>query len=190
MTSLAAVNEIDWRVRWEADLESAEHELLTEMLARAYPAHASLFTGGHSWSGARPEFRVVGYSGAQPVAHLGVLRRYLRLPTLDDDILVADVGLVAVAPSEQKRGLGRQLLVHTAEILAELGTSYGFLTCRAEVVPFYETGGWQLINGQRTSMIDNANAVEIYEGPTMVLPVQSAIEAWPRTLVQRNGLEV
>jgi nodulation protein A len=106
------------------------------------------------------------------VAHLGVLRRFLRAPNSEQHVLVGDVGLVAVDPNLQHQ------------------LPFGFLTCRPEVVPFYQAGGWHRIEQQVTRMIGNDQAVETYQGGAMIMPVHGTLGAWPTELVDRNGLEV
>lgn len=182
---------ITWVRRWEADLPPEEHRALAALLTRVYPAHATTFAGEHSWSGARPEARVIGLRGGAPVAHLGLLRRTLRLDDGDDGLLVGDVGLVAVDPALQRRGVGLALLRATSDALAQLALPYGFLTCRPAVVPFYERGGWVRLPGQVSRMIDAEGRPEVNHGPALVLPVTAPLTRWPygRTVV-RDGLEV
>lgn len=184
------MDELEWRVRWENDLNAAEHTALSALLARIYPAHGATFTDGRTWSGAIPELRVVGYDNGHPVAHAGVLRRFLRAAGSGEHLLVGDVGLVGVDPDCQGRGLGRELLARIQAAMRELELPFGFLTCRPEVVPFYADGGWLLLDGQITRMIDNALVAETYSGPAMMLPVTSPARDWPAEPLDRNGLEV
>jgi nodulation protein A len=188
---LSAVPDLDWRLRWEADLTSADHDLLSALLLRVYPMHDTIFRDGRSWSGALPEVRVVGYDGARPVAHLGFVRRHLRIDDGADSFVVGDTGLVGVDPDYRGLGLGGQLLAECAAALRQQALPFGFLTCGPEVVPFYESGGWQLLPGLVTRMIDKDRQPEAYTGPALALPVTAQMEEWPagRTVV-RDGLEV
>ncbi|MHA6765518.1 GNAT family N-acetyltransferase [Streptacidiphilus sp. PAMC 29251] len=180
-----------WAVTWENDIPLERHEALAELLARVYPQHAELFSRGRSWSGARPEARIIGSAGDRPVAHLGLLRRFLRVADTDTSLLVGDVGLVAVDPDLQGRRVGSALLDRTTRAMADLALPFGFLTCRPEVVPFYRGGGWQQVDGQVTRMIDNNHRPEVYHGPALVLPVAAPLTHWPHGhTVDRNGLEV
>jgi nodulation protein A len=184
------MSSLEWQQVWESDVPEDLHEALAALLVRAYPTHAAVFVGRRSWSGARPEVRVVGLAGDRPVAHFGILRRFLRADG-EDDVLVGDGGLVAVDPEYQARGVGRELLEQAALAMDDLGLPFGFLTCRPGVVPFYESGGWRLMDGLATRLIDNNHEVETYHGPAMVLPVRAALTRWPDAgVVDRNGLEV
>ncbi|MEV8636622.1 GNAT family N-acetyltransferase [Streptosporangium sp. NPDC051023] len=182
---------LSWTLTWENDISDEWHEALTGMLARAYPRSAELFRERRSWSGARPEARVVGSVDDRPVAHLGLLRRFLRVPETGASLLVGDVGLVAVDPDFQGTGVGRELLGQTTRALTDLGLPFGFLTCRPALVPFYRSGGWQLVDGQVTRMIHNDHHSWVYHGPGMALPVHAPMSDWPREdTVDRNGLGV
>jgi nodulation protein A len=185
------VDPLTWTMTWEDDVTADEHAALAAMLARAYHWHAGQFRGTRSWSGARPEARIVGSAGQRPVAHLGLLRRFLRVPDSGSSVLIGDVGLVAVDPDFQGQGIGSRLLDRSTRAMTGLALPFGFLTCRLEVVPFYRSGGWQQAHGQVTRMIDNSQRPEIYAGPAMVLPVHGRMADWPHgCLLDRNGLEV
>jgi nodulation protein A len=65
-----------------------------------------------------------------PIAHLGLLRRFLRVPDSGASLLVGDVGLVAVDPDFQGKGIGGELLNQTSRTMTDLALPFGFLTCR------------------------------------------------------------
>src|SRR5687768_16463704 len=106
----ARVPEPTWATAWEDDVTAEEHGRIAALLVQAFPRSRSGFTGARSWSSGRPELRLVAWRGDSPVAHIGFLRRFLRVAARDASVLVGDVGLVAVAPREQGTGLGRELL--------------------------------------------------------------------------------
>ncbi|WEO77033.1 GNAT family N-acetyltransferase [Cryobacterium sp. SO2] len=182
--------DIEWTLCWEADLSAEHHTALAALFARYYPNDHATFTGARSWMGARPEARVIGFDDGRPVAHLGFVRRMLRLESGGSQ-LVGDVGLVGVDPDYQGTGLGRRLLAEAAAALGSQGLPFGFLTCAPAVVGFYATGGWQQALGQVTRMIDTELRPETYTGPALVLPVTAPFSAWPtgQTII-RDGLEV
>lgn len=182
--------DIEWTLRWEADLSADDHTALAALFGRYYPDQQDTFTGARSWMGARPEARVIGYDAGRPVAHLGFVRRMLRLESGASQ-LAGDVGLVGVDPDYQGTGLGRRLLAEAAEALKGQGLPFGYLTCAPAVVPFYTSGGWRQSPGQVTRMIDTRLRPETFTGPAMVLPVTAPFSAWPtgQTII-RDGLEV
>jgi nodulation protein A len=179
-----------WAVRWEDDLVAADHAAIGELLARCFPRSRTPFGAGRSWSSGRPEVRIVARDGARAVAHLGVLRRFLRVAGTGAALLVGDVGLVAVDPSVQGRGLGGALLARTGVLLDQLAMPFGFLTCGDHVSGFYATAGWTATPGP-TRMVRADGTVQVYGGVSMVLPVRAALSAWPAgAQVDRNGLEL
>jgi nodulation protein A len=182
--------DIRWTLRWEADLTAQEHTALAALFGRYYPRDHATFTGARSWMGARPEARVIGYDGDRPVAHLGFVRRMLRLEDGGSQ-LVGDVGLVGVDPDYQGTGLGGRLLTEAAAALGRLGLPFGFLTCAPGVVGFYATGGWRPVPGLVTRMIDTEHRRQTFTGPALVLPVTASFADWPAgQTVIRDGLEV
>lgn len=102
-------------------------------MSRIYPNHEATFRGDRSWSGARPEGRVIGYDGTRPIAHLGFLRRMVRIDGGVASFLVGDVGLVGVEPECQGSGHGRHLLTESATVFGDLELPFGFVMCRPAV---------------------------------------------------------
>ena len=174
---------VAWSLTWEDELDDSDRDELAALLVRCFPRARTLFVG------ALPEARVVGRVHGRVVAHLGILRRFLRLPAADRSLLVGDVGLVGVDPDRQGRGLGRELLGAAARELHRLELPFGFLTCGHHVVRFYAGGGWvQVPNPAR--MIGSNGRPEVYGAASMVLPVRAGMDRWPSGLLDRNGFEV
>jgi nodulation protein A len=175
-----------WTVTWEDDLDDADHAALGALLARCFPRSRTPFGPGRSWSSARPELRLVGSAG-RPLAHAGVLRRFLQVG--DVATPVGDVGLVAVDPDAQGHGVGGALLVRCRDLLDGLDLPFGYLTCGEQVAGFYASAGWVRVPGP-TRMVRADGRVQVYGGASMVLPVRRGIDAWPAGRVDRNGWEV
>jgi nodulation protein A len=185
----AQAAEPSWALTWEDDVTAGEHALLAELLAQAFPRSLA-FVGTRSWSSGRPELRLVARRAGRPVAHLGILRRFLRVSERDTSVLVGDVGLVAVAPQERRTGLGRGLLRRGDAALRGLDVPFGYLTCGEHVAPFYERCGWVRVSGG-TRMIRADGRVQVYGGVSMVREVHASLAEWPDgCLVDRNGLEI
>lgn len=183
--------QLKWTVHWEGEITSGEHKAFAGLLAGIYPKHHKLFIDTHSWYGARPELRVVGYIGDHPVAHLGILRRFVHVSNTNTDILVGDVGLVGVDPALQGKGVGKLLLEQTAQTLNNLELPFGFITCKRELVPFYRAGGWLYVEGQTTRMIDREQQPFTSNSSVVVLPVLATMSEWPsKYTLDRNGQEV
>ncbi len=184
---------LGWRRVWEADLIAGDHEELRLLLAGSFPAHAARGVyAQRSWAAARPELRLLGLdpqAGGRPVAHVGVTRRFVRVG--GQPVLVADTGMVAVHPSWRGLGLGRALLARHLELLAGLDVPFGFLTCVAGTVPYYEGGGWRrLPQVAVTQLSPQGCAAQTSTPAAMVLPVSRGMSAWPAGDVVRDGYEV
>jgi nodulation protein A len=182
------MSDLHWASDWENDLDDGAHTEMAGLLARAFP-RSSRLDGTRSWSAGRPELRIRGRLDGRLVAHLGVLRRHLCVPDRDVDVLVGDVGLVAVDPDRQGGGFGRRLLAEAAAALDRLRMPFGFLTCGEQVADFYAGSGWHPVpNPTRIMRADGK--VEVYGGASMVLPVWSGMAGWPSGMIDRNGYEV
>jgi nodulation protein A len=177
------VSAVRWSLLWEGELDGAERDELREMLAGCFPRARDLFAG------ARPEARVVGRVGTRTVAHLGILRRFLRLPGTGRSQLVGDVGLVGVAAQWRGRGLGQELLAAAARELHGLDLPYGYLSCGHHVVAFYERAGWVRVDNP-TRQLGRGGVIETYPEASMLLPVRAGLADWPSGLLDRNGYEV
>jgi nodulation protein A len=177
---------LSWTGTWEDDVANGEHDALGELLARCFPNAYTRFGPGRSWSSARPELRLVARAADRPVAHLAVLRRFLQIGDVAQ--LVGDVGLVAVDPDLQGRGLGADLLARCRTMLHGLDLPFGYLTTGAQA-GFYATGGWVAVLGP-TRTVRADGRVQVHGGVSMVLPVHRPIEEWPAGRVDRNGWEV
>ncbi|MEV0390246.1 GNAT family N-acetyltransferase [Nonomuraea sp. NPDC050643] len=173
MNRLYRQDRLEWTLDREADVSSDTHEALAGLLARAYPTYAGIFGGRRSWTWARPEARMVGTADARPVAHLALLRQFAQTSESGESLLVGEVGLVAVDPDFQGRGIGRKLLAQTATEMAGLAMSFGFLTCSPAVVPFYESAGWHQLPYAPVVAGDTY---------TMILPLHAPLSTWPRPL--------
>jgi nodulation protein A len=179
-----------WALTWEVDLDAAAHAELAALLHRCFP-HSRRIGGARSWSSARPEVRLVGREAdGRVVAHVAVLRRFLRVPGDGRGLLVGDVGLVGIDPDQRGRGTGARMLAELAGVLHGWELPFGYLTTADELTGFYASAGWVRVPA-RTRMIEPDERVEVYGGPSMVLPVRSPMADWPAAdVVDRNGYEV
>ena len=187
MSAAADASRLSWTAAWEDDLIDDDHAVLGALLARCFPRSYTPFGPGRSWASARPELRLVARAAGGPVAHLAVLRRFLQVG--EEAVVVGDVGLVAVDPDTQGRGLGAELLGRCRTALDGLGLPFGFLTCGEHVAGFYASAGWVRI-ADPTRMVRADGRVQVYGGVSMVLPVRREIGEWPVGRVDRNGWEV
>lgn len=168
-----------WDTTWETDLDGVAHGSLAALLARAYARPSARFADGRSWAGARPELRVVARADGVPVAHAGIVRRFLRVLPDGGDVLVGDVGLVAVDPDHQGRGLGAALLARVVDTLVDLDVPFGFVSCGPAVEGFYRAAGWTRLPGVTVRLIDTHHRTRVDTDPAMVHAAGRPLSAWP-----------
>ncbi|MEJ2864915.1 GNAT family N-acetyltransferase [Actinomycetospora flava] len=168
-----------WTVSWETDLDAAAHADVAALLSRAYARQSARFSDGRSWAGARPELRVVGRVGGVAVAHAGVVRRFLRALPDGGDVLVGDVGLVAVDPGHQGRGLGAALTARVVDVLVDLDVPFGFVSCGPAVEGFYRAAGWTRLPGVTVRLVDTHHRTRVDTDPAMVHAAGRPLSAWP-----------
>lgn len=180
-----------WTRHWETSVGDGEHRELAALLSGAFPPESALLTGTRSWVGARPELRVIGRRAGAPVAHAGIVRRFLRVADTDESVLVGDVGLVAVGSGLRGQGVGAALMTAVASALAALDLPFGFLTCGLHARPFYERCGWSGLDRQVLHSIGIRHDVETTRRNGMVLPVGRPLADWPVAgTLERNGQEL
>src|SRR5919109_2258623 len=104
-------SQVRWKLCWESALELSDHAELAEFFRETYGPtgafNAKPFEGAHSWAGARPELRLIGYDDRGVAAHLGLLRRFIRVGEID--LLVGELGLWGVRPDLEGFGLNYSL---------------------------------------------------------------------------------
>ncbi|PZV33464.1 NodA family N-acyltransferase, partial [Mesorhizobium kowhaii] len=164
---------------------------------RTGASNAKPFEGGRSWAGARPEFRAIGYDAHGIAAHIGVLRRFIKVGEVD--LLVAELGLYSVRPDLEGFGISFSLGV-VYPVLQQLGVPFVFGTVRHamrnHVERFCRTGLATIVSDARV----RSTRPEVYPDlpPTrledvlvFVVPIGRSMSEWPSgTLIDRNGPEL
>ncbi|QKC98823.1 NodA family N-acyltransferase [Mesorhizobium sp. NZP2298] len=194
--------DMQWRLCWENELQLPEHLELSEFFRKTYEPTGAFngkqFAGGRSWAGARPELRVIGYDVDGVAAHLGLLRRYIKVG--DDDLLVAELGLYGVRPDLEGLGIAHSISV-MYPVLQQLGVPFAFGSVRPalrnHVSRFCRKGLANILSGVRV----RSTHPDVYLDlpPTriddnvlvLVLPIGRSMSEWPAgTLIDRNGPEL
>ncbi len=190
--------QIQWKTYWENQLEPGDHAELAEFFRNTYGAvgawNVKHFKGSRSWAGARPELRIIGHDERGVAAHFGVLRRFIRLGTIDQ--LVAEVGLYAVRPDLQRSGIGYQSGINVMiPTLLDLKVPFGFGTVRQELREHVEkaSAALMIVSGVRvrsTNLWDKSKTC-VEDLLVLVIPLERAVDEWPAgELIDRNGPEL
>jgi aminoglycoside 2'-N-acetyltransferase I len=83
--------------------------------------------------------------------HVGIQRRVITVG--GSDVLVAGTGGVLVDEQSRGTGLGGGAMRHAQQAIRdEARVDFGFLGCRQEVVPFYESAGWIQVHATERSL--------------------------------------
>lgn len=199
---LSTSSKVRWSLRWENELALADHIELSEFFRKTYGPtgafNADPFKDGRSWAGARPEIRATAYDSQGVAAHLGALRRFIKVG--DVDLLVAELGLWGVRPDLEGLGFTQSMRV-MYPVLRQLGVPFGFGAVRPalgkHVKRLLERPGLAtILSGVRlrSTLPDvylNLPATRIEEALVVVLPVSRPMSEWPNgTLIDRNGPEL
>ncbi|AYG64290.1 NodA family N-acyltransferase [Rhizobium jaguaris] len=193
--------DVQWRLCWESELELAEHVELAEFFRKTYGPtgafNAKPFEGSQSWAGARPELRAIAYDASGVAAHMGLLRRFIKVGTTDQ--LVAELGLYGVRPDLEGLGIGHSIQA-MLPVLRELAVPFAFGTVRPALQKHIERFGR---NGPVTvvseisvrSTLPHARTdlppTRVEDPLVIILPVGRPISDWPAgTTIDRNGPEL
>ncbi|WP_051334090.1 NodA family N-acyltransferase [Mesorhizobium sp. WSM3224] len=200
-SSLSKRPQVRWRLCWEHELGLADHVELADFFRNTYGPtgafNAEPFEGSRSWAGARPEFRAIGYDSKGVAAHLGLLRRFIKIGKVD--LLVGELGLYGVRPDLEGLGISRSVhIIH--KVLHELGVPFGFGTVRPalqkHIQRFDRYGPVTLLSGIRVrSTLPDAYLdlppTRIDDAILLVLPIVQSMSDWPSgTMIDRNGPEL
>ncbi|KYK45327.1 acyltransferase [Bradyrhizobium liaoningense] len=194
--------QVQWSRRWESELQLTDHAELAEFFRKSYGPtgafNAQPFEGNRSWAGARPEVRIIGYDARGVAAHVGLLRRFIKIGGVD--LLVAELGLYAVRPDLEGLGISHALRV-TYPILHELGVPFGFGTVRPALGKHMtrlvqRQGLASLVSGIRVrsthpDVYPTLSPIRIEDVIVVVFPVGRSMSEWPAgTIIDRNGPEL
>ncbi|AMA59889.1 NodA family N-acyltransferase [Bradyrhizobium sp. CCGE-LA001] len=194
--------QVQWRVRWESELCLADHVELSEFFRQSYGPtgafNAQPFQNNRSWAGARPEVRAIGYDSRGIAAHIGLLRRFIKVG--EADLLVGELGLYAVRPDLEGLGITHSMRV-MYPVLHELGVPFGFGTVRPALEKHVTRllgrhGLATLISGVRVRSTQpdvylNLPTTRIDDALVLVLPIERPIGDWPTgATIDRNGPEL
>jgi predicted GNAT family N-acyltransferase len=125
------------------------------------------------------DLRFVVFDNEEPVSHAGILQHVVTVE--GQSILVAGMGGVVTVPAARGHGYARQLVQEAMRFAEhEWKVEAGLLFCRPQMVPFYESLGWQAV--ESLVMIDQAGGKIVSPLQVMVLPFGK--RAWPAGIVE------
>jgi aminoglycoside 2'-N-acetyltransferase I len=134
------------------------------------------------------ETHVFAFRGQALAGHVGFQRRLIAVGT--EDVMVAGTGGVLVDELSRGTGLGGRVMRLAQKVMREeMGVDFGFLGCRSEVVPFYESAGWvQVYATERClSRVDQMSVVVSHGGPNLICSAQRDSSKWPKGDIDLRG---
>ncbi|ADG20683.1 NodA family N-acyltransferase [Paraburkholderia atlantica] len=192
---------VQWKLCWENELGLSDHIELSEFFRATYGPTGSFnakpFEGSRSWAGARPELRAIAYDSQGVAAHMGSLRRFIKVGTVD--VLVAELGLYGVRPDLEGLGISHSIRA-MYPALQGLRVPFAFGTVRHElknhIARLCRHGLGTVVSGVRvrSTLAD----VRLDLPPTrtedvlaVVMPIGSSMSQWPEgSAIERNGPEL
>ncbi|MEX3693946.1 NodA family N-acyltransferase [Paraburkholderia sp. BR14263] len=194
-------SKVQWKLCWENELQLSDHLELAHFFRTTYgptgPFNAKPFDGGRSWAGARPELRAIAYDSQGVAAHMGSLRRFIKVGATD--VLVAELGLYGVRPDLEGLGISQSIRA-MYPVLQELRVPFAFGTVRHALKNHFTRlcrhGMGTIIPGVRVrSTLPNVHldlpATRVEDVLAVILPIDRAMSEWPHgTQIERNGPEL
>lgn len=133
------------------------------------------------------DVHIVARVGSEVVGHVGWQRRVIGVGGAD--VVIAGVGGVLVSSGARGQGVANRLMTRAATSMTDAGDiGFGYLGCREEVVPFYESCGWRSISAGERSLDRRGEPVEQIAGPPiLILPLDPARADWPSGSIDLRG---
>ncbi|UKA59385.1 GNAT family N-acetyltransferase [Arthrobacter sp. FW306-2-2C-D06B] len=133
------------------------------------------------------DVHVLAFDGLGLIGHVGFQRRLIDVGPVG--VLVGGTGGVIVARRVRRAGLGTVLMGRAREAMETAGVDFGYLGCREDVAPFYESCGWRRIRAQERclSRRDRTTVVESVDTPIMICSAVKSAESWPAGLIDLRG---
>jgi predicted N-acetyltransferase YhbS len=134
---------VEYAVLTEEEISPKLDQELVDYLSRIFPEWAEVFAKQRAWHDARPIWTVLAFSDEKVVGHVAVVERTI---TTDWNWRYKVVSLqgVSVSPDWRNHGIGRKLLKMALDEPRRRGYPFATIFCKEELVPYYESLGWQL----------------------------------------------
>jgi aminoglycoside 2'-N-acetyltransferase I len=186
-TYAAPMNEVI-RVRRHVDLTATELDALQSLFDSEYVNDFGPWNPDAPYGYSPADTHVLAFRGQALVAHVGFQCR--RIAVGADEVTVSGTGGVLVDERSRGTGLGRRVMRHAQKVMRdETLVDFGFLGCRREIVPFYESAGWvQVYATERClSRLDQKSVVVSQGGPNLICSAKRDASEWPEGDIDLRG---
>jgi aminoglycoside 2'-N-acetyltransferase I len=171
-----------------ADLSGDDLALLRDLFDSEYFPDFGPWKPDAPYGYSPADLHTLVWDGSALLAHVG-----FQVRTIDvggQEVSVAGTGGVLVDSSCRGAGLGREVMAHAAQAMHDHGgVDFGYLGCREQVVPFYESAGWNRIHAteHHVSRLDQHSVVVSMDTPILIYPVAKPTSQWPSGDVHLRG---
>lgn len=179
------------RVRRHIDLTASELDSLENLFDGEYRNEFGEWNPDAPYGYSPADTHVLAFRGQALAAHVGFQRRLISVGS--HEILVAGMagmGGVLVDDRHRGMGLGRRTVRQAQTVLRdETGVDFGFLGCRREVVPFYESAGLIQVHATERclSRLDQTSVVVSEGGSNLVCSAKRHASQWPQGDIDLRG---
>lgn len=176
------------RAKRHADLSSVELSALQKLFDDEYMSDYGPWNPDAPYGYSPADFHVLGFRRTVLAAHVGFQRRVITVGGYD--VSVAGTGGVLVDERSRGTGLGSRVMRQAQQVMRdEARVGFGFLGCRQEVVPFYESVGWTHVHAteQCVSRLDQTSVIVSVGGPNLICSAMREASEWPQGDIDLRG---
>jgi aminoglycoside 2'-N-acetyltransferase I len=181
---------VSWHIRVikHADLSGNDVAAMRILFDREYLSDFGPWTPEAPYGYSPAGVHTLISDGSGLIAHVGFQVRVIDVG--GDVVAVAGTGGVLVDESRRGTGLGRQAMQHAQQAMRdESAVEFGYLGCREQVVPFYQSTGWHRIYAteRHASRLDLQAVVTSTGSPLLIHPVRNGTAEWPTGDIDLRG---
>lgn len=176
------------KVKHHGDLNGPELVSLQKLFDSEYISNYGPWNPDAPYGYSPADFHLLGFQGTELVAYVGFQRRVIAVGA--HDVMVAGTGGVLVDKHSRGTGLGGRIMRHAQQVMRdEAQVEFGFLGCRQEVVPFYESAGWIQVHATERclSRLDRTSVVVSEGEPHLIGSATRDASEWPHGEIDLRG---
>lgn len=175
-------------LRWTTELSAVDYADMAVLFDNEYAEDWGPWDAKRGYGYARGELHCFARAGGELVGYAASARRFICVG--EEEVIVAGVGGVLTGAASRGQGVGRDVIHALQEAMRGLAPAdFGLLGCRTEVVPFYKSCGFTLIESAIRD-VSPRDAMTVIEsgGPTLICAGTKPVESWPEGTVDLRGL--